>query len=475
MKPKIVLAAVSVTPSHLLTKYYYKLPSLGIGYIAAVLLAKGYDVTLIDGSISAEEISDQAESIVSMRPDIVGFYCISENFAHIMQILRIVKSKSPSSITVIGGPHVYGLPEQGMGFDWIDYAFWGEAEIAFLQFIESRSKPSLLGQIDGLIYRYNGAVTINPMAIVDDLDALPLPARHLYPPLKRYRPSILAYRRLPATGIITSRGCAHKCIFCHSGKGHFRLRFHSAEYVVEEMKKLKEDFGINELVIFDDTFLINKKRVVRICEDMIRENLNLSWSCNARVNNLDKKLLRLIKKAGCWMIQVGVESGNPSILRKIKKGITLKQVEQGCKLAYDEGLEVKAYFIMGHPGETIETLDDTIRFMNRLPIHYASINFMTPLPGTELWDVAEDCGAINKRQLEKINYLSDTPAFVPYGLNEETLVSKLREAYLRFYLNPVTVFRHIKKLKRVEDVRKIIIAGIILFRLFLSKLKGRKE
>ena len=473
MNPKIVLASVSITNDHLMTKYYYKLPSLGIGYIAAVLEAKGYDVTIIDKSISSHGMKVQVQKILSIKPDIVGFYCISENFLNVVEILKAIKEKSPEVITILGGPHIYGLPDQGMRFNWIDYSIWGEAEWSFVQLLESNFKPNATGEINGLICRENGGIRTNPRALVDNLDAMPFPARHLYPPLDIYKPSILAYKRLPATGIITSRGCAHKCVFCHSGKGHFKLRFHSAEYVVEEMKQLKMDFGINELVVFDDTFLINRPRAIKICERMIQENLNLSWSCNARVNNLDRELLRLMRSAGCWLVQLGVESGNQDILNKIRKGITLKQVERACKMAYEEGFEVKEYFILGHPGETVDTLDDTIRFMSRLPIHYASINFMTPLPGTQLWDTAEAYGTIDKENFQKINYLSDSPAFIPDGLNEEMLTNKFREAYLRFYLNPKTVFRHLKRIKNIEGIRKIFTAGTILLRLIFAKLKER--
>jgi radical SAM superfamily enzyme YgiQ (UPF0313 family) len=181
----------------------------------------------------------------------------------------------------------------------------------------------------------------------------------------------------------------------------------------------------------------------------------------------------MLKRAGCWLIQIGVESGNQDILRIIKKGLSLDEVKRACRLACDAGLEVKTYFILGHPGETVETIDDTIRVMRSLPAHYASINFMTPLPGTELWDKAEQYGVIDKEKLEKINYLSDKPAFVPFGLTEEVLVDKFREAYLKFYLNPRIILRHIRTLRGAEDLRKLFMAGIILLRLVHAKLFGR--
>ncbi|MFC1521989.1 B12-binding domain-containing radical SAM protein [Elusimicrobiota bacterium] len=475
MKPKIILASITINPDSLLTKYYYKLPSLGIGYIAAVLEKRGYDVAIIDKSISYEQMDSQVDEIISKKPDIVGFYCISENFKNIIRMLKAIKSKAPSVITMLGGPHVYGLPEQGLRHECVDYCMWGEVEGSFLRLLESNFEPKTFKDIDGLIYRENNEIKVNPMALVKNLDDIPMPARHLYPPLKMYRPSILAYKRLPATGIITSRGCAHKCVFCHSGKGHFKLRFHSVEYVLEEMRQLRKDFNIRELIVFDDTFLINRKRAMEICEGIIRENLDITWSCNARVDRMDREMLKLLRRAGCWLLQFGVESGNQDILKTIKKGITLEQVEQACKMAYDEDFEVKAFFIIGHPGETRETINDTMKFMTGLPVHYASINLMTPLPGTELWDTAENYGSVDKEQLERINYLSDRPAFIPHGLTEEILVKKFREAYLRFYLNPKTIFRYIRTLRSLEDFKKAFIASIILVRVICAKFFKKEK
>jgi anaerobic magnesium-protoporphyrin IX monomethyl ester cyclase len=474
MKPKVVLASISINYNYLLTKYYYKLPSLGIGYIAGVLEKNGYEVCIIDRMMSQDQIAGLADEIIAMKPHVVGFYCISETFKMIIMILKIIKEKSPSIITILGGPHVYGLPYQGIGYDWIDYEIQGEAEESFLKLLESNFGHQAFADIAGLIYKDNGLIKSNHMALVADLDSLPFPARHLYPSIDRFRPSILAYKRLPATGIITSRGCAHNCIFCHSGKGHFKLRFHSSGYVLDEIKHLKNNFGINELIFFDDTFLINQDRAMEICEGIIRQNIDISWSCNARVNNLNKHLLETLKKSGCWLIQVGAESGNQGILKTIKKGITLEEVEKACRLAYDAGLEVKAYFILGHPGETVSTLNDTIDFMNKLPVHYVSINFMTPLPGTELWDTAQEYGTIDKEKLECINYLANSPAFIPFGLTKEILTDKFREAYLKFYFNPRTIIRYIKTLRRPDDFKKVFMALAILCNLVYARLLRRK-
>lgn len=475
MKAKVILAAVSINYNYVLTRHYYKLPSLGIGYIAAVLRRNNYDVQIIDRVITMENLPRLRDEIVSQNPDVVGFYSISETFKTIVQVLKLIKEKSSKIITMVGGPHVYGLPDKIMDYNCIDYAIRGEAEKSFLELLESNFNPAEFENIPGLIYRDGRTHKVNALALVEDLDSLPLPARDLYPDINNYHPSILAYKRLPASGIISSRGCAYRCIFCHSGKGHFKLRFHSAEYVLDEIRHLKHEFGVKELIFFDDTFLINRQRAMQICEGIINEKLDVTWSCNARVNNLNKNMLKTLKRAGCWLVQIGVESGNQDILKTIKKDISLRQVADACRLAYNAGLEVKAYFILGHPKETPQTLDDTIKFMAKLPAHYASINFMTPLPGTELWDSAEKYGSMNKDNLEAINYLSDRPAFIPFGLTEGFLTNKLKEAYLKFYLNPKTILRHIRTLRRKEDFKKISMGASVLFRLIHAKLlkKGK--
>jgi len=474
-RAEILLIAISLKQDYILAKHYYRQPSLGIGYLAAVLEKKGVGVSLIDRTIPQKEISSLANEIAAKRPRIAGFYCISETYKTVLEIIKIIKDKDPSIITVIGGPHVYGMPEESMADGAIDYAFRGEAEDEILNFLNALASGSGFENVQGLVYRRDGRVMMNPLALVKDLDSIPFPARHLYPPLGMYRPSILAYKRLPATGILTSRGCAHRCIFCHSGKGDFKLRFHSARYVLDEITLLKKNFGIRELIIFDDTFLIDKERARRICEGMIERHLDMTWSCNARVNNLDKDLLVLLKKAGCWLVQLGIESGNQKVLDGIKKGITLEAAQKACRLVYEAGLQVKAYFILGHPGETVETLNDTIGFMKRIPAHYASINFMTPLPGTQLWEDVQKYGHFDKKKLEAINYLSDRPTFVPYGLTEEILADKFQEAYLRFYLNPKTILRHIGALYNMESLKKIVSAGKILGAMALSRLTSKKK
>jgi radical SAM superfamily enzyme YgiQ (UPF0313 family) len=471
MKKNILLASAFINNDYTFSKYYHKLPTLGIGYIAAFLNKNGYkNVSIIDRTLHINESEGLIKDILDKRPDILGFYSVSENYKFILQIFQRIKKERPEIITVIGGPHVYGLPEASVRPECVDFGIYGEGETAFLELLESDFDPAKFPLIKGLIYKKNGAVRVNDLALIHNLDEIPFPARHLYPPLEMYMPSIVTYKKLPATGMLTSRGCNSRCAFCHSGKGEFGLRFHSPEYVIEEIKHLQKDFGIKEFFIFDDTFVANKQRAIKICEEIIRQNLNISWSCNAKVNYLSEDLLKIMRQAGCWLLQVGVESGNQRILNTMRKGITLEKVRNACEAAYKLGFHIKAFYIIGNAGETVETLDDTIKFMVSLPVHYASINLMTPLPGTELWDNVDKYGTFDKNKIEEINYLSDKPTFIPYGLNEEILLKKFREAYIKFYLNPRTIFRNIKVLKKIEDLKRLAKASALLSRLMISKI-----
>ena len=469
---KIVLCSAFVNNDYTFSKYYHKLPTLGIGYIAAVLEKEGYgDVSIIDMTLHTEESPGLVRDILDKKPDVVGFYAVSENYKFVVSLFEKIKEARPEIKTVLGGPHVYGLPKESLSSPAIDFAINGEAEYSFLELVKSGFSPESYKDIRGLIYRSgSGGVTANPMVLVEDLDSLPFPARHLYPPMDKYMPSIITYRKLPATGMLTSRGCSSRCTFCHSGKGEFGLRFHSPEYVIEEIKHLQKDYGIKEFFVFDDTFVANRERAAKICELIIKEKLNISWSCNVKVNYLSEDLLVLMRRSGCWLLQIGVESGNQEVLNIMKKGITLKMVTDACTSAYKLGFHIKTFWIIGNAGETVETIDDTIRFMGTLPSHYASINLMTPLPGTELWDKVDRFGSFDKEKLEEINYLSDKPSFIPKDLDEATLLRKFREAYLKFYLNPRTVMRNLLVLRNFQDMKRFVKASFLLSRLLYNKI-----
>ncbi|MBF0274709.1 MAG: cobalamin-dependent protein [Nitrospinae bacterium] len=471
-KPKTTLVSLSVVGDGILAKYYHKLPSLGIAYLASSLERAGYQVSLFDKSVSLNQKEYVVNEILSRKPDIVGFYIITESFHFTLDIIRTLKAKHKGLKIWVGGPHVYCLPEETIAHEEIDCACVFEGEEMIVKLLDSNFDSREMAKIDGLIYKENNKIIQNKPALIKDLDSLAKPARHLFGPLKDYRPSIVSYKKLPATGILTSRGCASRCTFCHSGKGELTMRYHSPEYVIDEISQLVTDYGIKELFFFDDTFTTNRPRVIEICETIIRNNIKISWSSMIRVTGINKELLQLMKRAGCWLVQIGVESGSQEVLNLMKKDIKLEQVKNVTRMAYDVGLEVKGYFIIGNAGDTVETLDKTIDLIKELPFHYASINHLTPLPGTELWETGHLYGDFEKKNYDKVNYLSDSVNYIPKGLTEEIINKKFKEAYLGFYLNPKTIFRFLKTIKSFDDIKRMLGAISLLSAMLYVKITG---
>ena len=281
---------------------------------------------------------------------------------------------------------------------------------------------------------------------IADLDSLPFPAWDLlegFP--QRYLPAPFKVRQLPATTLVTTRGCPNTCIFCDRSVFGSSCHAYSAEYVVRQMTELYHRYGIREFSFEDDTFITFKSRLQDICNRLIELGLDISWTCLGRVNHVTADNLRLMKRAGCWQISFGIESGSQEILSLINKRIRLDQVRQAVRLSREAGIRTKGFFILGHPGETRETMRMTIDFALELPLDDISVCHMTPFPGTELHaraaefgDFDPDWGAMNLLNI----------VFIPNGLTRNDLLSAQKELIRRFYFRPRIITDYGKRLVR---------------------------
>ncbi len=467
---KIILVSYRVDRHHKFSGYTHHLPPLGLTYIASVLLSKGHQVEIIDKSLPPGMTEILADEILSKGPDALGISMMSENYFDGIALLDALKLKQPDLITIIGGAHVNGLPKEAMAPESVDFGVLGEGEWVFADLVDSGFDPVDAKKIPGILMKDKaGSIHMNERALVRSVDTLPLPARHLVAPLEQYRPSILTHKQLPATGMFTSRGCFGKCIFCTSGKGKYPLRFHSTEYVLNEISQLWKKFGIREIVFLDDTFSASKKRVLEICNGIQQYFPTLSWSAQSRVDYLDYETLAAMRQAGCWQIQIGIESGSEQILENLGKGINLDQVESVSRYAYELGFIIKGYFIIGSPGETKESIMKTFRLMRKLPIHYASINLLVPLPGTVLWDNASKWGTFDPDSFYKFNYLTGEPVFIPQGMTKQELMELFDKAYRQFYLSPGTIYRNLKTIRSLLDLKRYLNAGALMTRMLLHR------
>lgn len=432
------------------------LPPLGLSYLAAVLEKEKYSVTILDANLLYLGPRQVVERVKNINPDVVGLYATTLGIEAAEGIAAQIKSVFPSLPIVVGGPHVSGYGRKTLDFPSFDFGVVGEGEYSFLNLVRRLEKQeSDFGGARGIIYR-NGKDILagEPMPLIENLDDLPPAARHLLPSLRNYRPQAFLFRDLPLAHIFTSRGCPYQCIFCQTPFGK-KVRFHSASYVAEEITDLMERHGVRELRINDDTFHLDEKRVADIFSILNKRDKRIAWSCNLRADTIkNKDFLKTMKENGCWLIRLGVESGSQMILNGLKKHITLEQVERLCRWAREAGIKIHASFIIGNPYETRQTMEETIDFAMSLPLDFVAFAFMTPFPGTELWEKARDLGDFSYNKFSDLA-LSHNPTFVPKGLDREDLIHFQKLAYRRFYLHPRAVGRIVSNINICAETRRL--------------------
>ncbi len=433
-------------------------PPLGLCYLAAGLEKAGFHVELVDGlfhhSKDGWDFKRIVKEITAKRPDAVCVTATTLTIPIAGMLTREIKQAS-GAVTVLGGAHISVLPEDTMKeFPDVDVGVVGEGEDTIVELCEKLRDGKGISRVRGIVRRQGRRITINPKRpLIEDLDRIPFPARHLLPDLKRYRQTPASYKKVPHVTMITSRGCPYRCTFCSSNSVFGKsCRFHSAQYVLKEMGHLIENYGAREFIIYDDTFTQNHARLKEICEGIISRGWNIVWSCMGRANTVNEDMLRLMRRAGCWSISYGIESGDQSILNRIKKGITLDQVRDAVKWSKKLGYDVRGFFMIGHPGETKETIEKTIRFASSLGLDVAQFAITTPMPGTELWDTARDYGSFTYDSWMDFNTMK--PLFVSEGLTEDYLITKTAEAFRRVHTRPSYILRRALSMRSWEDLKK---------------------
>ncbi len=448
---------------------------LGIGYLAAVLKNNGHDVLFLDPEVQQLSIEKLSQILRKERPDIVGITCTTPNFIEAMKIARMSKESIQAKV-ILGGVHASAVPEWALSqCPEIDLVVIGEGELTLLEICNSMSNNRYFSPqaIAGLVYRDNNGVSFSaPRNSIEDLDSLPYPAREMIPP-RFYEPHPYVNRGKSSTTILTSRGCPSQCTFCAShltmGK---KFRFHSAEYVVGEVEYLIKNFGINHLVINDDTFTMNLDRAEDICLKLIKKKVKIDWYCFMRVNNVTRDLVKLMKEAGCSSIGFGVESADINVLKNIKKGITLDQCRQAFRICNKEDIKTLAFFVFGCPGENRKSVKDTIQFAKELKPTLAFFNQLVPYPGTEIFNL------YYKHTLDNLDNFSNFVAIGPKAavgsshLGETYPQKSLFMANINFYLRPIQLIRIVKKIESWRELRIHLKAA---YGLLLQMICSRKN
>lgn len=446
---------------------YYVVPPLGLGYLASALRKNGQEVFLLD--CAKDRINPQKYRLYlrEKNPDVVGFQVLPGDVSDVNKSLKIVKEELRHAITIIGGPFVTSMSKEVFFlFDNLDYALCGEAEESLPLFLDTLNGLAQLkrlfynfNDIPGLIYRKNSKIVVNTPQFVSDLNRIPFPAWDLIKPQEYpFAPHSVFFKRWPLAPILISRGCPYNCTFCAASKiSGKKIRKRQIGNIMDEIELLYNKFNIRELQIIDDGFMIDSQFVEEFCHNILTKNLDIAWctSNGVRLDLLNEKLLRLMKKAGLYAVRVGIESGSQRILNEMKKGISLKLIEEKIDLLNRLDIYTHGYFILGYPEETEQEIEETIRFALKLKIQTAGFSLFLPLPGTEIYEYLK-----TKNRLEKLDYdkmMTHNVVLFSNSITSKKLKRLQIKAFLKFYLRPIVMFNFLQNIKNTEHFKYVLI------------------
>lgn len=451
-------------------KYTVMIPH-GLGSIASFLRSNNIGVKIVDAYAEDLSIGEIVDRVIDYSPDAIGVSVVTPVIQVVEEIAKRIKEVNETIPIVLGGTHPSILPDEILSNPNIDFAIRGEGEYAFLNLLRCIDNQGDFSVIKGISYRNNGRIIHNPMpAYINNLDLLPLPAYDLLP-MHLYTAPPQWSIALPSYQMIGSRGCPYSCGFCYVGLGK-EVRYKSAQYICKEIEYLINNYGCKQVVFVDTTFPLNKKHADEVCSEIIRRKINkkIVWFTSTRVDIVNQEMLNLMAEAGCRLITFGVESGNQRILDFIKKKITLEQVVKAVKMAHKAKIDITASYILGLPGETFESMLNTIKFSKKLNTLYAQFNIIVPYPGTDVFNYAVEHGLLRNKDWS--NYVSLTsmtnldPPFIPQGLTKEELLYLQRKAYNNYYLRPNIIIKHLRKFIVNREFKKYFLLAKFLFDTF---------
>ena len=428
-------------------------PQSNLAYLAAAVSDK-YTVDLVDCIAEKMDWSGFKNYVKNKKPRYIVSNVISSIVTNDIKTGDIAHELNAKLIAI--GPHVTALPLESLNtFQEIDYVIIGEAEESLRELVDAVESGKPLSGVKGIGFRKDTtAFVTEKRQPIENLDSLAYP-RHDLLPLEKYSLPLIGKKY---TFVMTSRGCPFNCIFCRSpvmwGK---KVRKRSPQNVIGELKELKL-LGIDNIIFHSDTFTLDKKWTLDLCQRIIDEKLNIRWIANSRANTIDKEMLALMKKAGCWMIAYGFESGSQEILDLSKKEITLDQIRNAAKWTDEAGIKIWGYFIIGLPGETKETIDQTIRLAKELPLYIANFAIGAPYPGTEFFRMAKANNWLVSEEWEKFD--QNYSAVVNYeSCSSEDIVNGVRRSYKEYYLNPLTGIRIMLSVRSLKDINGLCKTG----------------
>jgi radical SAM superfamily enzyme YgiQ (UPF0313 family) len=438
--------------SEVVQRHFGCFPHLGLATIAAALEQAGHRVQFLDAPASGLSLNKMLSAIRRFKPGLIGYSAATNNFPNVLFWINKVHDRFPDIPAVVGGPHLSYYPMESLVHKSIDFAAIGDGTETVVELAGALESGRGVEDVKGIAWKSKGRIIMNrPRPLLENLDLLPLPARHLLPNEKYFN---FLSRRKNFSVLYTEAGCPGRCIFCDIGRAKFR--FKSSQRVLEELEECYHKFRVREFQFYDGNFVTNKKRVVEICRGMRERGLDMLWSVEARADMVNREILLEMKKAGCYRIQYGIETGNARIMETIKKMETKEQIEAAVRLTKKLGISVLGFFMLGLPGETEETMEETVRFMLSLPLDYASIALTRSYPNTEMyeaWMRESGWDFYKKYTTGEIPPDSVIPLYNT-KLSIQRVQQKVDEAYFRFFFRPVQALRVLRDIRSLEQLKK---------------------
>jgi len=436
-------------------------PSLALAQLAAYVRQAGFPVKIID--LHAENLQpvEATDRVREYDPQIVALTSKTLGWPAVIEIGQMVRQAAPNAVVVVGGPQITIYPKESMTWECFDLGVTGDGEETFLEIAERLESGSELAGTPGTVHRVKGGDIVQYPArpVPKDIDKYPMPAWDLLD-VDRYHCLTLLK---PFATMVTTRGCPWHCGYCSQVYSD-KLRFRSPELVAEEMEFLEKTYNVKEIVFFDETFTIGKKRMKRLCEEILRRGLKVRFNIRARVDTVDREVLTWLKKAGLKSIHMGVEAGTDRVLKIMNKQITREQTMEAFRTARELGIETRGYFMIGYYDTTPADVEDTIKFASSIGLDWASFSVATALPATDLYRIAQERGYVDGDFWRRytINGGGPIPQLETETFTAEQLRSYRTRAYLNFYLRPDLIRRKFSKSEGREELMEMLGGATVL-------------
>lgn len=451
------------------------MPPIGLCSLAAWVEKHGHQAFIYDCYAFPGQDERILESVRRDPPDFVGITTTTSSFKDGVRIATLIRGINPGIKVIFGGVHVTAFREVLLrDYPIIDYAVVGEGELPLLALMDGQYAS--LNEVPALLYRDGGAIVFSgggKHCQLEDLDELPFPAYHKlegFP--KAYKLPIFNYPLTPNVSVVSSRGCPYSCSYCDRSVFGRGFRGNSAGYMFRLVEHLNKNYGVRHINYYDDLFTLQRKRVVEFCNLLIESRIGITFNCAARSEHVDLEMLTLMKKAGCWMISLGIETGDPELLKKHRSNCDLEMIREKVALIHKAGIRVKGLFMIGLPGETEASIDKSIEYAMGLRLDDMNVAKFTPFPGSPLYADIRKYGTFNE-DWELMNCTN--VVFVANGFTEERLDERFSEFYRRHFERSYVLFDYVTMIWRSPDSWLRFLANLTDFLKVTKWFEGKKK